>query len=134
MSRGTQAEFAKKYGYSRAAVTQFKNSGRLVFNSDGTVNFDESAANIGVTSKNKNAKEFIDQMLGWNDAVIPEPPDWITYNDAINFAHEYSKVQNQELINFLLEIEAWLTFNQSPDVKNTTALRDDIKILVGKYE
>ena len=84
--------------------------------------------------KNKNAKEFIDQMLGWNDAVIPEPPDWITYNDAINFAHEYSKVQNQELINFLLEIEAWLTFNQTPDVKNTTALRDDIKILVGKYE
>ncbi len=58
MSRGTQAEFAKKYGYSRAAVTQLKNAGRLVFNSDGTINFDESAANIGATSKNKNAKEF----------------------------------------------------------------------------
>lgn len=84
--------------------------------------------------KDKNAKEFIDQMLGWKDAVIPEPPNSISYETAINFAHEYAKVQNQELINFLLEIEAWLTFNQTPDVKNTTALRDDIKILVGKYE
>ena len=84
--------------------------------------------------KNKNAKAFIDQLLGWEDAVIPEPPDSISYENAINFAHAYSKVQNQELINFLLEVEAWLTFNQTPDAKNTTALRDDIKILVGKYE
>ena len=59
MSRGTQAEFAKKYGYSRAAVTQLKNAGRLVFNSDGTINFDESAANIGATSKNKTLKNLI---------------------------------------------------------------------------
>lgn len=84
--------------------------------------------------KNKNAKEFIDRRLGWKDAVIPEPPDSLFYETAIDLAHEYSKVQNQELINFLLEIEAWLTFNQTPDVKNTTALRDDIKILIGKYE
>lgn len=59
-----------------------------------------------------------------------------SYDNAlwIIWAEEYSKIQNQELINFLLEIEAWLTFNQTPDAKNTTALRDDIKILIGKYE
>lgn len=86
--------------------------------------------------KNKNAKEFITNYFKsqHSDVDYSYSNLLMTNNEVEELMKEYSKVQNQELINFLLEIEAWLTFNQTPDAKNTTALRDDIKNLIGKYE
>lgn len=86
--------------------------------------------------KMKNAKDFITDFFKskHSDIDYSYANSLMTKTQVEELMEEYSKVQNQELINFLLEIEAWLTFNQTPDVKNTTALRDDIKILIGKYE
>ena len=49
-NNGSQADFAKKYGYSKAAVTQFKNNGRMVFDSNGKVDFDASIRKIKETA------------------------------------------------------------------------------------
>jgi hypothetical protein len=79
------------------------------------------------------AEELVKNYFGYEQAVIPEIPDNIRYIDTLNLMEMYSNRKNKELIEFLLEIEAWLTFNQTPDVKNTTALRNDIKKIVEKY-
>jgi len=50
MITGSQAEFARKYGYSKAAITQFKNAGRLVFVSPGVLDFEASRQRIIDTS------------------------------------------------------------------------------------
>lgn len=47
---GSQSEFAKQYGYSKAAVTQFKQAGRLVFKSPGVLDFAASKQKIYDTS------------------------------------------------------------------------------------
>ena len=47
---GSQAQFAQQYGYSRAAVTQFKQANRLVFKSDGVLDFAASKQKIHDTS------------------------------------------------------------------------------------
>ena len=47
---GSQSEFAKQYGYSKAAVTQFKQAGRLVFKSPGVLDFAASRQKIYDTS------------------------------------------------------------------------------------
>ena len=70
------------------------------------------------------SEELVKKYFGWEEAVIPEPPDNIRYKDVLILMEMYSNRRNKELIEFLLEIEAWLTFNQTPDVKNTTALRN----------
>lgn len=49
-NEGTQSQFAKKYGYSRAAITQFKNAGRLVFIRPGILDFKASKQRIIDTS------------------------------------------------------------------------------------
>ena len=46
MKTGSQAEFARKYGYSKAAITQFKKAGRLVFVSPGVLDFEASRQRI----------------------------------------------------------------------------------------
>ena len=46
MTTGSQAEFARKYGYSKAAITQFKKAGRLVFVSPGVLDFEASRQRI----------------------------------------------------------------------------------------
>ena len=46
MITGSQAEFARKYGYSKAAITQFKKAGRLVFVSPGVLDFEASRQRI----------------------------------------------------------------------------------------
>ena len=79
------------------------------------------------------AEELVKNYFGYEQAVIPEIPDNIRYIDTLNLMEMYSNRKNKELIEFLLEIKAWLTFNQTPDVKNTTALRNDIKKIVEKY-
>lgn len=50
MTTGTQAEFARKYGYSKAAISQFKKAGRLVFVSPGVLDFEASRKRIIDTS------------------------------------------------------------------------------------
>lgn len=50
MTTGSQAEFARKYGYSKAAVTQFKKADRLVFISAGVLDFEASRKKIFDTS------------------------------------------------------------------------------------
>jgi len=47
---GSQAEFARQYGYSKAAVSQFKNEGRIVFASPGRVDFEATKKRIFDTS------------------------------------------------------------------------------------
>lgn len=46
MITGSQAEFARKYGYSKAAISQFKKAGRLVFVSPGVLDFEASRQRI----------------------------------------------------------------------------------------
>ena len=50
LEQGSQSEFAKQYGYSKAAVTQFKQAGRLVFKSPGILDFAASKQKIYDTS------------------------------------------------------------------------------------
>lgn len=78
---------------------------------------------------NNSATEFFDNYTGWKCAEIPDKPT-LSYNDVIKIMTAYSKQENEKLINFLLEIEAWLTFNQTPNAENTNALRSDIKKLL----
>lgn len=47
---GNQSQFARKYGYSRAAVTQFKNNNKLVFLMPGILDFEASKKLIDETS------------------------------------------------------------------------------------
>lgn len=51
MTTGSQAEFARKYNYSRAAITQFKHSDRLVFVSKGVLDFELSVKRIKQTAE-----------------------------------------------------------------------------------
>lgn len=46
----------------------------------------------------KNAKETLDSLLGWKDAVIPEPPETISYENCINFMEFYAS-QTDDLTN-----------------------------------
>ena len=50
MTTGSQAEFARKYGYSKAAISQFKKAGRLVFVSPGVLDFEASRQRIHDTA------------------------------------------------------------------------------------
>jgi len=38
----------------------------------------------------KSAKETLDNLLGWKDAVLPEPPETISYENCINFMDFYA--------------------------------------------
>ncbi len=48
--QGSKADFARKYGYSRAAVTQFDKSGKLIYTDDGSVDFESSKNRIEMLS------------------------------------------------------------------------------------
>lgn len=50
MTTGSQSDFARAYGYSKAAITQFKQADRLVFTATGQVDFEASKARIKETA------------------------------------------------------------------------------------
>lgn len=50
MTDGTKAEFAREYGYSKAAVSQFDKNGRLVHVTDKLIDFELSMQRITDTS------------------------------------------------------------------------------------
>lgn len=47
---GTKADFSRYYKYSKAAVTQFDQAGKLVYSDDGMIDFESSKARIDATS------------------------------------------------------------------------------------
>ena len=86
-----------------------------------------------------NAKEFLyqyyeiepDRIKDEGELAIAEMfYDGVDVSEICKFMEEYAKYKNKILSDFLLEIEAWLTFNQTPNSENTNALREDIKKLL----
>lgn len=39
------------------------------------------------------AKEYLDDVLGWECAVIPEPPTHIKYTEVIEYLKEFAKIK-----------------------------------------
>ena len=89
-----------------------------------------------------NAKEFLYQYYEIEPDRIKDEGDLAIaemifddvrdgdIDDMCNSMEEYAKYKNKILSDFLLEIEAWLSFNQTPNSENTNALREDIKKLL----
>lgn len=75
MTTGNQSDFARAYGYSKAAVTQFKQADRLVFTATGQVDFEASKARIKETADPNRADVSLRHAATRERVMVPEMPD-----------------------------------------------------------
>lgn len=94
---GSQAQFARKYGYSRAAITQFKNQEKLVFLSPGILDFAATRQRIFDTSDpsrkdvaDRHSKGRINSM---NDNEQKQEQDGNQFHKAKTVREKYLALQ-----------------------------------------
>ncbi len=112
MTTGTQADFARAYGYSKAAVTQFKQAGRVVFVRDGVLDFEASKKLIAETA-DPNRDDVAKRHAEKREQKIPQPEDDVdaagtaTYQESRAKKEKYlalqAKVDYEKSIGDLVE-------------------------------
>lgn len=83
MKTGSQAEFARKYGYSKAAITQFKKAGRLVFVSAGVLDFEASRQRI-IDTSDPNRADVVRRHAALRNPESKEDKEVISSNSFQN--------------------------------------------------